>query len=230
LGKRARDRLFERIGFSRKFKHELVRNFFFSICRFLHSSFLLRILPHEEDVSRVISKKHGDIFVDVGANVGFYSLLLHRNFGKVIAVEPHPTNMRVLMKNIRCMHAENITCVQMAVSERDGDTVRFYPGSHDGAHSLLRGSSITEQQYLQVKTVTLSGLLRDIRKVDLIKVDVEGAEWKVLEGSMSVIDRIESWVIELHDPESKKDLEQFMENGGFSSKWLDGRHIYAWRS
>jgi len=229
LGKDMRDELFERIGFSRKFKHELPRNFFFSVCRFLHSPYLLRLLPHEEDVSRVISKICGELFVDVGANIGFYSLLLHRNFKNVVAVEPHPRNMRVLRENLRCMGAKNITCVSKAVSERDGNTVPLFSGSHDGTHSLLRRSTISSQDYLPVETITLSSLLKDFERVDLVKVDVEGAEWEVLEGAVQIIDKIESWVIELHDPRRKRDLEQFMKHKGFCFKWLDDKHIYARR-
>jgi len=229
LGKSRRNRLFERIGFSRKFKHGLSRNFFFSVCRFLRSSFLLRFLPHEESVSRFLLKIRGKLFVDVGANVGFYSLLLHRNFGRVVAVEPHPRNMRVLKENARSMGAKNITCVTKAVSEKDGNTVPLFSGSHDGAHSLLRRSTISSQEYFPVETITLSSLLKDFERVDLVKVDVEGAEWEVLEGAVQIIDKIETWVIELHDPGRKRDLEQFMKHKGFCFKWLDDKHIYARR-
>ena len=53
---------------------------------------------HEPEVSSLLTTLHGRVFIDIGANVGYYSFLLHDNFDKIIAVEPHPKNVQLIRK------------------------------------------------------------------------------------------------------------------------------------
>lgn len=53
---------------------------------------------HEPEVSSLLTTLHGRVFIDIGANVGYYSFLLHDNFEKIIAVEPHPKNTHLIRK------------------------------------------------------------------------------------------------------------------------------------
>jgi len=59
----------------------------------------------------------------------------------------------------------------------------------------------------------------------LVKVDVEGAEWLVLEGAKGMMNRIRSWLIELHDPIRKREIERRMAQHGYQHIWIDDHHI-----
>ena len=74
---------------------------------------------------------------------------------------------------------------------------------------------------------------------DLIKVDVEGAEILVLEGAKGVLSNVKQWIVEVHDienvlipPSEERKLlfQSFFEENGYTTRWLDVRHIYAYRN
>jgi len=64
---------------------------------------------------------------------------------------------------------------------------------------------------------------------DLVKVDVEGAEWEVLNGAKNVMSKIRSWLIELHDTTRKNELKDLLKSSGYNVRWVDRNHIFAWR-
>jgi len=173
---------------------------------------------HEKPVSSFLKSARGHIFVDIGANYGYYSLLLRGNFEKIYAFEPIPSIFKELESNFEKF--DNVECIRKAVSNVDGQQVEF---SYHGSHGVA-------------ETVTLASFFPDM-EIDLIKVDAEGGEWKVLEGTESILERINSWVVELHDPDRKEELENWFVSRGYSVRWLDFRfkgsrtasHIYAWR-
>ena len=173
---------------------------------------------HEKPVSSFLKSARGHVFVDIGANYGYYSLLLRGNFEKIYAFEPIPSIFKELESNFEKF--DNVECIRKAVSNVDGQQVDF---SYHGSHGVA-------------ETVTLASFFPDM-EIDLIKVDAEGGEWKVLEGTESILERINSWVVELHDPDRKEELENWFVSRGYSVRWLDFRfkgsrtasHIYAWR-
>ncbi len=173
---------------------------------------------HEKPVSSFLKSTRGHVFVDVGANYGYYSLLLHGNFEKIYAFEPIPSIFKELKSNFEKF--DNVKCIRKAVSNIDGQPVEF---SYHGSHGVA-------------ETVTLASFFPDL-EIELIKVDAEGGEWKVLEGTEPILRKIKSWVVELHDPDRKEELENWFVSRGYSVRWLDFRfkgsrtanHIYAWR-
>jgi hypothetical protein len=75
---------------------------------------------------------------------------------------------------------------------------------------------------LRLPAASLSKILANESIIDLIKVDVEGAEWRVLEGAEPIMPRIKRWVIELHQPRRKMELDARMKQYGYDrSEWLD---------
>jgi len=179
---------------------------------------------HEPFVSNFLSKTRGKFFVDIGANLGRYSILLSKNYERVLAIEPDISNMWFLKQNVKHAKVNNVEFLQCAVSDENGEALLYF-GSHAGEHSIFR-----KQQFggRKVQTRRLSSIIRD-EQVDLIKVDVEGAEWLVLKGSEKILPRIKSWVIELHDASRKRELEEWFTDRGYSFKWLEKIHIYAHR-
>jgi FkbM family methyltransferase len=133
------------------------------------------------------------IFVDVGANLGYYSLVAGRQLaagsGHVIAFEPSPTLFRRLAGHVRQNGLTNVTLRQVAVADTAG-TLPLYLGSAKnlGATSLIAGNDRALE--IDVPVDSLTELLRtaDVPRVQLIKIDVEGAEHLVLLGMHDMLD------------------------------------------
>lgn len=180
---------------------------------------------HEPEVSEFLYKTKGKLFVDVGANLGRYEILLSRNYERIIAIEPSLENISFLKRNVDNAKVKNVDFLRCAVTDKDGTATLFY-GDHCASHSLIE--QVTEGTE-QVRTISLDTLLKKEDNVDLVKVDVEGAEWQVLEGSKEVLPRIKQWMIELHDLEQKARMTKLLEDEGYTVLWLDDKHVYARR-
>ncbi|MES2906573.1 MAG: FkbM family methyltransferase [Pseudomonadota bacterium] len=115
------------------------------------------------------------IFVDIGANIGLYSILLSPPYGpcgKVIAIEPNPSVLSRLYDNIALSQAENIVVVEAAVGAHDADTA-FHSDSES-----LGGSRVVADGEIRVKLRTLQTILAEagVNNVDGLKIDIEGFE------------------------------------------------------
>jgi FkbM family methyltransferase len=127
--------------------------------------------------------KRGDVFYDVGANVGFYSLLAATliDLGRVYAMEPLPANLGYLRKHLELNRVSNVEVFEVAVSDQVGSAFfqveatramgRIAPDGADGA--------------IRVETSTLDTLLKEeqIAPPNFIKMDIEGAEFRALLGA-----------------------------------------------
>jgi hypothetical protein len=109
-------------------------------------------------------------------------------------------------------------------------TLLLYAKEMDG-HQVLLGtpSQIPLRGARSIQSITIDSLVRRYGTLDLVKVDVEGAEWLVLTGSQNVTNRIHAWIVELHDRNRKKELRDWMTDYGYNHRWLDENHIFAWR-
>ena len=212
LGRRRRDNILQDLHLAN----------FHAFLKFLH----LPPIRHEPIVSSFIEKKEGDIFVDVGAGLGYYSFLLHDNFNNILAIEPHPQKVERIKRVKELYGYDKVAILEAAISDKNGEE-RLYFGPSRGMHSLVYNH---KHGYSTVKTITLDSLLQGYDEIDLVKVDVEGAEWKVLNGTKNVMDKIKSWVIELHDLKRAKKLEDLMKSHGYNVKWIDWCRMHAWRS
>ena len=129
----------------------------------------------------------GMVVVDIGANIGYFTLLaaeLVGSSGTVYAFEPEPNNYALLNKNIHLNSYSNIQPAETAVSDECGSTQLFLSAMDNGSHSIhdaaARGVAATHL----VATTTLDAFLEGEGwpNVDLVKIDVEGAETRVLDG------------------------------------------------
>lgn len=133
----------------------------------------------------------GSVFVDVGANVGAFTLPAARKIGPsgaVVAVEPSPGVFPYLEHNVRLNHLSNVRLVQCALLDRDTGSVPFYeaPTDHFGMGAL---AAQFNAKPIGVPAHTLDAVLcdADIRTVDLLKVDVEGFERDVFAGAEGLL-------------------------------------------
>jgi FkbM family methyltransferase len=139
----------------------------------------------------------GMVVVDVGGHVGYFSLLAARLVGatgKVFTFEPDPTNYDLLVKNIALNGHKNILPTNRAVSNTVGSRELYLIGLDNGRHSTHRHPNLPEQGAVTVTATTLDAFLQEQGwpKVDLVKVDVEGAEFEVLSGMRRVLERSET--------------------------------------
>ncbi len=132
--------------------------------------------------------KEGMTVVDIGANIGYYSVIAGRRVGqngKVFSFEPEPNNFSFLVKNIEVNNLKNVTASQVALSNKLGTENLFLFAENTGSYSLVdnRGTATS----ISVKTDRLDNIIKV--PVDIIKMDIEGAEYLALEGMKKLINR-----------------------------------------
>lgn len=137
--------------------------------------------------------KPGMAVLDVGAHVGYFSLLAARgagSTGKVYSFEPEPQNYELLLKNIEINGYKNIVSTQKAVSNKVGSTTLFLTALDNGRHSTYQ-HGLPETGNVAVETTTLDYFLEaeGWPDIGLVKVDVEGAEMDVLAGMGQLLDK-----------------------------------------
>jgi FkbM family methyltransferase len=128
----------------------------------------------------------GSTVIDVGANIGFFTLRFGRWVGpegRVIAIEPERRNMASLRRRVRGARLNGVVeCVQAAAADRAGEVRLAVNPAHPGDHRIAADGE-------RVPAVTIDDLTAgDPRKVALIKVDVQGAEMLVLAGGRHVLE------------------------------------------
>lgn len=135
--------------------------------------------------------KEGMTVVDIGAHIGYYTLLaanLVGESGRVYAFEPDPNNYALLVKNIRSNSYNNVVPVQKAVSNNVGTTKLFLSPENTGDHRIY--NSHDERYSIEIETVTLDEYLKDKEnRIDMIKMDIQGAEMAALQGMMEILNK-----------------------------------------
>ena len=182
----------------------------------------------ERKVQEALRNIHGELFIDLGANLGFYPNLLKGNFQRILAVEADPFIFNQLKRSL----PSNAVALNVAIADTEG-SLSFYldhSSVNYGMGSLIPNWQVEYDSQLRKQTVTvqattLNSLLKDEKVVELVKVDVEGAEWAVLSGAEKVMNKIKCMVIELHNPKRKDELANRMGKYGYKCKWLDANHL-----
>lgn len=190
----------------------------------------------EPDTAQFIQKilKPGMTFVDIGAHIGEYTLLsaeILGDSGHIYAFEPQPKIYSLLESNIKVNHLKKISIESCALSNQEGN-VQFTIFSEPSVSSIktdLPNSS--EQNYritntIQVPTITLDSYFESLEnQIDLIKLDVEGAELMVFQGANKYLELSEVtapiWLFEFSPRNYKdfgydaKDLFSLLESYGY---------------
>ena len=142
----------------------------------------------EPEVTRIVeSLQAGAVFIDVGAHVGYYSLLASTRVGatgRVVSVEPNPSTAERLRRNIRLSSAVNVVVQELACTDTE-KTLRFFQaGPYNTGGSSLSAKTAASAKEVAVRGLPLDAIVKslDLRRIDLVKIDVEGAELQVLRG------------------------------------------------
>ena len=141
--------------------------------------------------------KNGDTVLDLGANIGVYTLIFAKLVGKsghVFAFEPDPTNFEILSKNVKENKHENVTLVQKAVSEKNDKIKLFVSKRNHASHRIF--DSEEKRNSIEVDVITLDTYFKNFKNpINFIKMDVEGVEGATLLGASNIIKNSKDLVI-----------------------------------
>ncbi|MCA1589666.1 MAG: FkbM family methyltransferase, partial [Acidobacteria bacterium] len=144
-------------------------------------SVYFNLVEPEQTAAMLREIKPGHVFFDIGANVGYYSILASRLIGKsgaVISCEPVVRNLALLQRHFEINHASNIRVLPFAVSDKNA-MEKFSPGPDTSMGHLAAGSGSGDD--VLVPTITLDTIAAEFGiSPDVVKIDVEGAEMLVL--------------------------------------------------
>ena len=154
---------------------------------------------HEPVSTQILIKslKSGSFCLEVGANMGYYTLLMSGLIGKegkLLTVEPHPENFNMLLTNVSMNNLRNVECFNLACSNYEGyGKMKVMPQSN--WHRL----DVDNKGDLQVEVTKVDILTKEVERLDFMRMDVEGHEAKVIEGSHKTIENLRpSLFLEFH--------------------------------
>ena len=155
------------------------------------SPFLLRDGYFEPFETAVMESaiKPGDVVLDIGANIGYYTLIFAKlvgEQGKVYAFEPDPSNFALLKKNVRANGYRNVICVPKAVSDVAGPLSLFLCPDNKGDHRIY--SSEDTRATVGIEALRLDDYFADYEGViNFVKMDIQGSESRALRGMVGLL-------------------------------------------
>jgi FkbM family methyltransferase len=219
--------------------HEVTTRFGFKLISGVHPAYeqmRLGIFEQEETVAILKELQTSDVFVDVGANLGYYTLMACQQGKPVVAFEPQAQNLRCLYSNLIANDWQNVVEVfPLALAATPGILTLY--GASGPSASLVKdwaGYSSRFQQPVAVSTLDhiLGGRFADRRL--LIKIDVEGAEYGVLRGAVATLSRMPrpAWLVEIclkeYHPSGNLDFQAIFDifwNQGYTASTPGGVEI-----
>lgn len=151
----------------------------------------------------------GDICLDVGANVGYYTLIMSRAVGpqgQVYAFEPVPSTFAYLNQILTETKSTNVKTFQMAVSDSIGEAELIYEKDGD-LSACVKGQGIyaddpvslgkNMKPQCKIKTITMDAIVADnnLKHIDFIKTDCQGADLNILQSSINIIEKFRPKII-----------------------------------
>jgi FkbM family methyltransferase len=174
--------------------------------------------------------------VDAGANIGLASIYFANRYpdAKIIAIEAERSNFEVLQRNVSPY--ANIVPVHAALWSENGSIDLVDPGLGKWGFMTQRadGSEKTYGRVVHaVRAMTVDAVLKEhgVDRLDILKIDIEGAEREVFRDPSSWIGKVDALIVELHE-RMKSGCNRNFYNGsnGFDDEWLQGENVYLTRS
>jgi len=139
--------------------------------------------------------QEGDVFIDVGAHGGLYTLLSGKiigSEGRAIAIEPNPDNLKFLRQNVKLNQLNNVTVIQKAASDEKLKINLHYETKKTALTSTMIGASKT----VEVETTLIDEVTEKYDSIKLLKIDTEGYDLKVLKGAKYTLQKTHYLVVE----------------------------------
>lgn len=231
MGKQSRDEFLKKNGISKfDFLPERIysRNDIRAIPRKHTADFSSLFIPREQEIRPYLTLNNNETFVDVGANVGQYSLAIARDTAhlnvKIIAIEAHPGNYWALCRNIALNRFDNVVPINKAISDHTG-LVPLYQSVPSDFHiwsgiyticQMFDGKSLADNPSVQVECDTLDNVLANC-KADVLKMDIEGSEVQALNGAKKTLKHLRAAIIEIHENSFEK-VSEILQSNNFRTK------------
>jgi len=192
---------------------------------------------YEEYMWNYLTPTEGNVFIDVGAHIGKYTLQIAKTVGaqgKVIAVEPDPDSFRALLEGIKLNKFSNVVALNVAAYDRECMLPLYVsPARGKTLEGWLIGkgwSSVkrkVSRSIHEVPAKRLDKIVDDlgISNVDYIKVDVEGAEYEVLKGCKKVLEKYKPRII-AECTLNEIAVLQFMKELGYTPKLVAPNYYF----
>jgi len=178
---------------------------------------------------------HPKTIIDAGANIGLTAIYFANKYpeAKIIALEPENSNYDLLKRNVEPYR--NITPVHAALWNSNEIINLVDPGL--GKYGFMTEDNEMSNGALggllnPVQAKTVDELIKEFRleKIDILKIDIEGAEKEVFEDTSAWIEKIDTLIIELHDHMKAGCSRNFYAgSNGFDSEWRQGENLYLTR-
>lgn len=183
------------------------------------------------------------VFFDVGANIGYYSMIVSavsRGRARVYAFEPLASNFHLLVRNKNLNDFHRLTPVRLALSDQAGEADFFVPPlSCSGVGRIVDGPTHDPNGYVdRVRTTTLDAFVarHDVQRMDFLKIDVEGAELRVLRGGSESLRRFRPVIMIEIFPQglaslrtSARELLDAIHALGYVTFRIDHGHLHPFR-
>jgi len=144
-----------------------------------------------ELVKKIVKK--GVVIVDLGANIGFWTLVFAKmvgDEGHVFAFEPGPANFGILKKNVEINHFQNVTLIQKAVSNKSGKT-KLFLSYESNDHRIYNPND--NRQSVEIEMISLDEYFKNYdRKIDFIKCNIQGSDHVALLGMHEILKKSKS--------------------------------------
>jgi FkbM family methyltransferase len=176
----------------------------------------------------------GDVVLDVGAHIGYYTLLAAREVGRgghVYSFEPDSATRAVLVRNIHANHYSNVTVVGSAVGAESGTTLLFSDPTYSSCSSINRDNLLAQGTASEVGVISLDEFWKSSlgqRDVALLKIDIQGAEGLLLKGASQLLSHtvriifLELWPFGLENLGTDPvELVRGFESYGFRVRWIN---------
>jgi len=171
---------------------------------------------YEKDSSWIINhflREPNSIAVDIGANIGAYTLMLAEIAGSVHSVEPHPDFYNRLNRNIRLNKIKNVILYNLAISSDIGERVLYSPPSDMlNKSASLTSSNPALKEKIMVQALTLNKFLADFVRLDFLKIDADGSDADIIISGISELNRL-------------KPVIYFEDNGGWKGSQEDAQNL-----
>lgn len=169
---------------------------------YIGSHIWYRGIFEETIVSAITSNlKNGMTFIDIGANIGLHTIVAASkvgNKGKVIAIEPQQSCIKLLKENVALNKLNNVTVIDHALGSTKTEGKIFHVNDNNDAQATLRATCAADQsKYETIQIRTLDSLMQElgINHADVVKVDIEGSEVQMLKGGESFFNKTKPEII-----------------------------------
>lgn len=162
---------------------------------------------YEPHVTQVIKElvQPGSVFLDIGANIGYFTLLaasLTGADGQVVAVEPQAANVELLRQSLAANGFKHVVVYQNAAAEKEESFLFTSSGADSNGRLINPHEPAAAQKGLPiVQAIVLDDLLANLPRLDVIKMDIEGAEPRAYAGMQRLLDRHQPTMILEFSPE-----------------------------